>query len=498
MKLAATRSPLALLWIALAAWVSISSAPLCFAVAQDEPPKQAEEAGEEPEAEAEEEADEPEPEDRWFAVTGGDVYTVTRGMLRGATVLAKNGKIHEIGYDIVVPEEADRIDATGLRVYPGLIACNSRGIVGNEPPEDSTDVFALNLILGLSTGITTTVVGNTAAKLTYGTLDGLNLKSNLFQNIRLRSSSDWRNFREALEKIVEFQRKKADHDRRVAAGEEGLEEPKPQGLNQNYMKLLSGEVRGRFDLSSSRDLRRLASLAQQYGFRGVVFGGTEGWVVADEMGRAGLSCVLTPRTTRNENRTSNRPNGARIENAAMLHERGVPVAVVPSSTGISLSGLVGRDLFTLPVEAAYAVRGGMDRQTALESITITAARILGVGDRIGSLEIGKDADLIVTDGDVLHYRTLVHYAVVNGRMAYDKAEESLLSHIRPLDGESRFHPAEILEELEKIHPSEPPADEGEGEGEEEGEGEGEESGEGEEGGDEGEGDGGDASGIGDS
>ena len=172
----------------------------------------------------------------------------------------------------------------------------------------------------------------------------------------------------------------------------------------------------------------------------------------------------------------------------MLHDRGVPVAVIPGSQGIATWGLVGQDLFTMPVEAAYAIRGGLSRQAALESITITAARVLGIDDYVGSLEVGKDADVIVTDGDILHYKTMVYYSVVNGRLAYDKAEESLLSHIRPLDGESRFR--EYVEQaLEETHPE---PEEGEGGEAEEGEGgdESGESGEGGEGGEPDEGDGG--------
>jgi hypothetical protein len=209
----------------------------------------------------------------------------------------------------------------------------------------------------------------------------------------------------------------------------------------------------------------------------VVYGAEEGWIVADELGRAGVACVVTPRTTRNFDRRLNRPNGSRIENPAMLHAGGVPVAVIPGQSGISLMGLAGRDLMTLPVEAAYAIRGGLSRDAALEAMTITAARILGVEDQIGSIEVGKDADLIVTDGDVIHYKTLVYYTIVNGRLAYDKSTESLLSHIRPLEGEPRFHEAELVEELEKIHP--PPEDE-KTEEEATEEGAGEEAGEGDE------------------
>ena len=102
-------------------------------------------------------------------------------------------------------------------------------------------------------------------------------------------------------------------------------------------------------------------------------------------------------------------------------------------------GLVGRDLMNLPMEAAFAVRGGLPDDAALRAITIDAARLLGIDRRVGSIEIGKDADFAIVDGDMLHYMTLVRWTVVNGRVAYDKQKDSLLDHIRP-DGDINAPP----------------------------------------------------------
>jgi len=105
--------------------------------------------------------------------------------------------------------------------------------------------------------------------------------------------------------------------------------------------------------------------------------------------------------------------------------------VVPPMPLISLWGLAGRDLLHLNMEAAFAVRGGMSNADALRTITIDAARILGIDDRVGSLEVGKDADMVVCDGDLLHFMTQVHYTIVNGRIVYDKKKDTLFAHIRP-------------------------------------------------------------------
>src|SRR5262249_22947809 len=156
-----------------------------------------------------------------------------------------------------------------------------------------------------------------------------------------------------------------------------------------------------------------------------------GWIVASALGRAGCSVVMTPRTTVPPDERMNHPNGSTIENARLLHDAGVTLAIIPASFTVSIGGLAGRDLQHLNMEAAFAVRGGLSNEDALRAITIDAARILGIDSRVGSLEVGKDADLLVADGDILHYMTQVHYTVVNGRLAYAKSRDSLFAHIRP-------------------------------------------------------------------
>ena len=99
-------------------------------------------------------------------------------------------------------------------------------------------------------------------------------------------------------------------------------------------------------------------------------------------------------------------------------------------SGLGTNGLLGHDLHTLHLEAAYAVRGGMDNRKALRTITLDAARIIGADDRIGSIEVGKDADLLILDGDPLHYRTFVETAIVNGKVVYEKDEEPFYRHIK--------------------------------------------------------------------
>jgi hypothetical protein len=469
--------------------------------APDDPPRPrrirsryVQEKQEEPEEEEkkDEEEDGKKEDDVYLALIGGDVYTVTGPVLRDTTVLVKNGKIADLGRDLELPEGTEVMDVSGLRVYPGLVAVSSSRLLGSEPPEHTTDVYDLNMILGLSGGLTTVVTGNTAAKLTFGTIDGMILKRNIFTSLRYTRSSpiQRRELREDLERVRQYLRDLAEYSFKKSMGDKEAKEPDKKWIKSKYatyLSLLKGEVTALMSADTTQDLRDAAELAAHFGFRLVIRGGIEAWTMAPELGRAGVSMIITPRrktagrrrygeesedasalakelgieflgATAGGNTPAHvedpdekhegdeeaetdtaawgddrlmRPTGWKIELARILYDSGVHFAVIPSSPVISLGGITGRDLLMMPMEAAFAVRGGLPEQAALESITIGAARILGVDDRVGSIEIGKDADLIVCDGDLLHYKTMVQWAVVNGKVAYDKEKESLFAHIRP-------------------------------------------------------------------
>ncbi len=383
------------------------------------------------------------PDDRYFAVTGATVHTVTGPTLEGPTLLCKNGKIIALGHDVVVPEQAETLDARGFHLYPGLVAVQSGGIVGAEPPEDNTDVFGLSLTLGLAGGVTTVVSGNTAVKLTYGTLEEHVLKRNLFYSISYgrQNLSERQKLRGTLDRVRQYLRQLEDYELEKTRNPAAKEPDKAwiKGDFENALKLLRHETTAVASANTVDQLRDLADLAQQYGFQLVLRGANEGWIVAPELARAGVRAVVTPRTRVDRDEELNRPNGSSIENARILHQHGVPLAILPLGTGISLGGIAGRDLMHLPMEAAFAVRGGLPEDAALRAITIDAARILGVDHRVGSIEEGKDADFAIVDGDILHYMTLVRWTIVNGLIAYDKQKEGLLDHIRP-DGKQDAPP----------------------------------------------------------
>jgi imidazolonepropionase-like amidohydrolase len=373
--------------------------------------------------------------DRFLAVINGRVHTVTGPVLDRATVLSKNGIIAAIGPEVVLPPECEVVDAAGLEVYPGLIAALAGGIHGATNPQDTSNVYGLNMLVALAGGITTALAGNDVAKLTFGTVEDMVVKPAAYVSLsystykpleRAQLRADLERVRTYLRELQKYEREKATKKDAKPPDKDWIKDK-----FENYRKLLTHEAIAATGAQSTHELREIADLASTYDFTVVVRGAYEGWTVAPILGRAGVRAVISPREKHEPDEQANRPTGSTIENAHLLRDAGVTLAIVPQTATITLWGLAGRDLLQLNLEAAFAVRGGLSGADALRAITIDAARVLGVDDRVGSLEVGKDADIVVCDGDLLHYMTLVRYTIVNGRVAYDKAKESLYAHIRP-------------------------------------------------------------------
>jgi hypothetical protein len=373
-------------------------------------------------------------EEHWFAVVGGEVHTGTGAVLRGATVLAKNGKIHKIGYDLDIPPDAKTIDAKGMLVYPGIVAMSSQGIVGASGAdfEDTIDPFGQRLILGLSSGITTSGVSGNAVKLRRFTIKDPVVREKLYSIFTWsdRNPGGKRTMHEKFQKAGDYIRRYREWEEKVKKDKD-LKEPAKKDIDTTVVAVLRGESMAKFTVNDRDEILGVARFAQEFGFRPIVEGCAEGWTVADELGRAGAFAIVTPRERRPKDEQLAAPAGSSIQNAALLRKAGVQVAIEPASEGIDLGGLVGRDMLAIAIEADFAVRGGLSDDAALEAITIVPARIMGISHRVGSLEVGKDCDLIVTDGDFLHYKTFVQYTVVDGRLAYDKEKELYFAHIRP-------------------------------------------------------------------
>lgn len=409
------------------------------------PPRSAPPASNAPAENEPKKDDEPvEPEKEvFFAVKGGIVHTVSGGDMPGATILCRNGRIQAIGTGVEIPKDAEVLDATGYHVYPGLVAFRATGFHGGSDPSDGTDVYSLNMALALAAGITTCMSGDTVAKLTFGSVEDMIVRKEPLVNLNYstRNPDARRRLRESLDKLVDHLRKVEAYERESATNKNAVKPDDKwiRGEAEKHLKLLKGEASAEISADRAHELYQACELADRYGIRIVVRGAYEGWTMAPRLARSGVSAVVTPRTRVDLDERYVRPTGSSIENAAILHNYGVRTAILPPGLSVSTWGVVGEDLTHFNMEAAFAVRGGLPQEEAIRGITIDAARLLGVDHRVGSIEVGKDADFCITDGDLLHYMTLVRWTVVNARVAYDKQKDTLFDHIRP-DGNRNAPP----------------------------------------------------------
>jgi imidazolonepropionase-like amidohydrolase len=380
------------------------------------------------------------------AIQGGDLYTITDGIIRNGTILIEDGKISGIGQNIAVPKDADVIDARGKVVMPGLVAINAQvGVIGYSDMgkiADSLDPFDFNISLALASGITTAMVsagrpsgnnpliGATAViKTSYGDLDQMLVKESVVQQVMI-SNRDWlrkTTFKQNLREAQSYLRKLAEYQQ--AGDKKKVAEPKkPRGLDE-YIQLLQREVPAVVAASTVDDILAALELVDEFGIRLILADAAEAWIVAEDIAKRDVRAVITPREKRRPNEDISGPSGSTLENAAILKKAGVKFAVIPPSTYFETWGVVGRDMMALPMEAAFAVSGGLDEQTALEANTITAAEIIGVANRVGSLQVGKDADIIILDGHPFHHKTFVETTLINGKVLYEKAKSIYFAHI---------------------------------------------------------------------
>lgn len=407
---------------------------------------------------------------QFTAIVGGDVYLGTGQRLSGATVLVGDDKIEAVGHDLTLPEGTTVIDAKGKCVSPGFVCVLGAGMgAGRSAPyADGVNPFDPEIKQGLAAGITSFLAGssggggpmptggNAVIKLAWGDVKGMVLREDSVVGISVPLSlGDRDKFEDTVKKVREYLKELDEFPKKKAADANAKEPQVPAGA-EKLVAVMRGQAQlwisfggGGFNpfggggrrgggggrtASDVDSIRQALEIAQLLG-RGVVLQKpTSAWLVPEEIAATGSMVFLSPRDRLPADPRDPDRTGSNIASAAILSKVGVPVAVTcPGGSfggaGVGTGGIMGQDLNTPHVDAAYAVRGGLDRRKALRTLTLDAARMLGVDARIGSLEAGKDADVLILDGDPLHYATFVTTALVNGKVVYEKAKEPLYRHL---------------------------------------------------------------------
>ena len=391
------------------------------------------------------------------AITNARVLPVSGPPIERGTVIIRAGKIAAVGAGVAVPAGARVIDATGKIVTPGWIESATQiGIVeiptGAEGTDDqaSTDKglsAAFNVVDSFNAdataipvtrveGITRAVVmpaGTGHAILGQGAMFDLSgsqapasvVKAPvaMFANLGeagaaseggSRASAMLR-LREALEDARDFARNRAAWNaarrRPYAPGRLDLEALGP---------VVRGDLPLAINANRASDLLAAIRLADEYRLKLILVGAAEGWRVASELAAAKVPVVVKPLT----NIPTFDALGATLENAARLSEAGVTLV---------LSSFETNNARNLRQEAGNAISYGLAPDAALRAVTLEPARVWGVADRAGSLEVGKDADVVVWSGDPFELTTRAEHVFIAGRqMPQDTRQKQLFEKYRVL------------------------------------------------------------------
>lgn len=415
---------------------------------------------ERPEKEVEKAVEEKKPEEKSvgekkkgavYAIVDGTILPVSRPPIHRGVLLFQDGKILAIGSEIPIPKDAIVYSAEDSYVSPGLVALratvdNAKHAFGNF--EDNLDPYDQDIHIALASGITTlhvmggfrfhsifhsmnrSVSGRPTAviKATFRELDGMLVKEPASLSITVeRSMRDIFDLREKFERASRYLR-----DLEVATREKKKAPKMPRGLGL-YVDVLKNDLPTICTVNDLESIRTLLELRKDYPFQLVLSGTGEGWKMARELASFDVPVILK---TRGPDFFFNL-DAPLFEDGDMIPIRrpstyassGVRVALLPYRSGISLDGIAGRDLTSLAFEAAFAVRGGLAEDLAFRAITLEPARLLKIDDRVGSLEKGKDADILIWSGHPLHYRSFVKKAWVDGKLYYEKEKSPLFREI---------------------------------------------------------------------
>jgi imidazolonepropionase-like amidohydrolase len=385
------------------------------------------------------------------AITGGRVVPIEGEPINGGTVLLRDGKIAAVGGPgFEVPAGAAVIDAAGKWVLPGFIDAHvhagvseeAEGWAGQDTNERTSPntahvrvIDAINpaeqgfrdaigggiLAVNVNPGSSNPIGGQTAAIKCWGrTVDAMvlrapaGLKSALGENPKRTYGQ--RNetpatrlgvaavIRGAFVAAQNYQAKLANAEAKDPAERPVVERDlKLEALSM----VLRREIPWRQHCHRADDIATAMRMAREFGYDLVLDHGTEAYLLADQIAAASIPVIIGPLLT---NRSKVELRNRSLANPGRLAAAGVTIAITTDHPVVPIHFLIH--------QATLAVKEGLDPVTALEAVTINPARIIGAGDRIGSLAVGKDADLVIWSGDPLDVMSRAERAFIDGREIY--------------------------------------------------------------------------------
>ena len=395
-----------------------------------------------------------------FAIVGAKIFTVSGAVIDNGTVVIQNGKITAVGPGTAVPAGAERIEGRGLSVYPGMIDsatglglaeipqglnasvdiaeiaannANAKAITAVNPHSSHVNVTRVNGITAVMSAPTGGLIAG------QGTVINLNGSTQAEMSVEPTAAlvinfprvaqgggfggggfggfggGQQIDFTEAMkrrdtqvEELKKVFTAALIHARALEAYAKDKTLPLvATNLSAEAMiPYARGEKPIAFTAERERDIKAVIKFVTEMKLKGILVGGQEAWKVADELKKNNIPVIFThiySLPVRDDD-----PYDYLFEGPAKLQAAGVKFAI---STGDQ--GAEARDL---PYQAGIAGSYGLPREEALKAVTLYPAQILGVADRMGSIEVGKMGNVVVTDGDLLDPRTNVKQLFINGRL----------------------------------------------------------------------------------
>ena len=378
-----------------------------------------------------------------ICIRNGNVHNAIDPQSFAADILIRDGKIKEIGANLSVPDGTEIIDASDKEVYPGFVEAHGHiGLDGYGIGYEGMDYNELNDIvcpqmrgldgvkpmdpafaMAAKAGVTSVCVGPGSANVLGGTFttiktvgkrvdnmvirDGVAMKCAFGENPKrvYRDKEDSSRMttaallRETLFKAKEYLAKKE------AAGDDISKSPAFDMKMEAMIPVIKGKIPLKAHVHATEDIFTALRIAKEFGLKITLEHVTEGHLIADELAKENVPLAVGPTLT----------SASKFElrnkswiTPGVLDRAGCQVSIITDSPVIPQE--------YLPLCAGMAVKAGMDPFKALQAITINAARHAGISDRVGSLEVGKDADIVITDGCPFEVSTTIEKVLIDGKV----------------------------------------------------------------------------------
>ncbi|WP_408955565.1 amidohydrolase [Natroniella sp. ANB-PHB2] len=377
-----------------------------------------------------------------LAIKNGRILTIANRIIEQGTVLVESGKIVEVGSEVEISVDADIIDVEGKVVMPGLIDAHTHlgiweegigesGADGNEKsapltPQlraiDAVNPFDQAFEDALKAGVTTVGTGPGSSNVLNGESIALKTYGHVVDEMVVKDPVGAKAAFGENPKVVFGKQEKAPYTRMAIAAllREALlnadnylkqEHPEYNIKHEAVAKILRKEVPLKAHAHRADDIMTALRIAKEFNLDLTIEHGTESHKIAGYLAQQGVPVVFGPTMV---SRSKVELKERDFSTAKVLVEAGVKLAIMTDHPVIPIQ--------YLSICAGLAVKAGLDWQEALRAITINPAQILGISDRVGSIESGKDADLIVLSGNPLALESRVEKVLINGSLVVDNGK----------------------------------------------------------------------------